>query len=185
MSAPNDPDRPGSHESIPSAQSYPAAPASNAGVQTIPVPREVTISFWIWIVTAVMIFSSVLSLFGQRDEIRAQTMQENQGNLTPEEVDQAVTLAFGLFFIVYLAVALLFTLFAFKAKAGRNWARIALAVVTGLNLVAFISGPNQGHVMSLVSILVSVAAVVLLYLPNSSAYFALKKGMTPPRGRVI
>lgn len=150
-------------------------------MQTIPIPREVKISFWIWIVTAVVIFSSVLSLFGQRDEIRAQTMQENQGSLTPEEVDQAVDLAFGLFFVVYLSVALLFTLFAFKAKAGRNWARIALAVVTGLNLLAFISGPNSGHLMSMLSILVSALAVVLLYLPNSSAYFALKKNL-PTRG---
>ncbi|AOS61319.1 hypothetical protein TL08_02405 [Actinoalloteichus hymeniacidonis] len=154
--------------------SYPTSSASDPAEQAAIVPKEVRISFWIWVGTAVLMLASVFSLLDDRERVTSQTLEQMGGELSREEAEQVVSMAFTMIFVMYGIVALLFLLFAFKAKAGRNWARIALTVVAALNLMAFL-GPNSTHVLSVVSVLVSGVAVALLWMPNSREYFAQAK----------
>lgn len=75
----------------------------------------------------------------------------------------AVTfLVLGLAIVAVQAVLLVF------AGRGRGWARVALAVVSGLSLVASIAGGDGVNVGSALTIV----AVVLLFLPASNEWFA-------------
>ncbi len=139
------------------------------GGPALPAPKEVQISFWIWIAGAALSVISALLAFTQKDEL-AKTMRENPGTagMTPQEFDAAVN--FGLIFAVAIGIVLagLYVLFAFKARAGRNWARVVLTVLTALGLLSMLLSRSLSGLPTTV---ISVVAVVLLYLPNSKAYF--------------
>jgi hypothetical protein len=75
--------------------------------------------------------------------------------------------------VIALAFAGLYVLFAFKARAGRNWARIALTVLTALGVLALVIGGFS--VVGILSTVVSVVAVVLLFLPASNQHFAAQQ----------
>jgi hypothetical protein len=69
----------------------------------------------------------------------------------------------------------LYALVAFPVRKGRNWARILGTVFAGLSLFGlfgglFEFGPLFGT-LQLVTILLGIAAIVLLYLPASAPYF--------------
>ena len=54
------------------------------------------------------------------------------------------------------------------AGKGRNWARIALAVVSGLSLVVGLVSDGSVNVGAFLTI----AAVVLLFVPSSNEWYA-------------
>ncbi len=67
--------------------------------------------------------------------------------------------------LVLVAVQVLFLIFATK---GRNWARWALAVVAAIGLViSLVSGQGVNF-----GTIVSVVAVVLLFLPDANAWYS-------------
>ena len=70
--------------------------------------------------------------------------------------------------IIGVVLAALMVFFAFKARAGRNWARITLTVLGALVLLYHLFGFS---LLGLVIVLVVAAAVVTMYLPASKAYF--------------
>ncbi|MGW1893355.1 hypothetical protein ACWCP6_24375 [Streptomyces sp. NPDC002004] len=68
---------------------------------------------------------------------------------------------------------------AAKMRAGRNWARVVLAVVSAGSLLMQLNDWSMGGfpweweaVLSTVPGLLAVAAAALMYLPESGAYFA-------------
>jgi hypothetical protein len=83
-----------------------------------------------------------------------------------------VTVSLVFVAIVGIVFAGLYLLFAFKARAGRNWARITLTVLTVLRVVVLAIGFS---LLSALSALVAVVAVVLLFLPASNQFFAASK----------
>ncbi len=81
---------------------------------------------------------------------------------------------------VFLALALLYVLFAALAFTGRNWARILVTVMT-VGFVAFLllgltGGVNAADPATLAFLLgliiLPVAGVVILFLPPSNRYFS-------------
>ncbi|MBB5954727.1 hypothetical protein FHS29_001297 [Saccharothrix tamanrassetensis] len=172
MTTPQDPDGRQQQPYIPpppplSESELQGSPA--AGDRHVPVPKEVQASFWIWIAGAVLSVVGALLALTQREEIaRALRDSPQSGQLSPAEFDAAVT--FSLLFAVAIGVVFagLYVLFAFKARAGRNWARVVLTVLTALGLLSLLFGPS---LFGVVTSLLSVVAVVLLYMPNSKAYF--------------
>lgn len=73
--------------------------------------------------------------------------------------------------------AALFVLFAVKMRAGRNWARILLTIYTGFNLFSFLTamaseGAALGLMWNLAEVAFGVTAVVYMFRPESSKYFA-------------
>lgn len=67
---------------------------------------------------------------------------------------------------------------AFLIRAGFNWARILITIFAALSLFSllglFVTGPVVG-ILTLASIVATIAAVVLLFMKPSSEYFARKK----------
>ncbi|MCP2261729.1 hypothetical protein LX15_005455 [Streptoalloteichus tenebrarius] len=145
----------------------PAPPLSAHEAALPPRPVEVTVSFWTWIASAVWSFAAPVILVTQRDEVVRLT-RASQPTLTAQQVEAGVSLAIGTSTVVAIVVATLYVLFGFKMRAGRNWARITLTVLTALGALSLAFSLSW---MSLLSTLVSVVAVVLMYLPNANAYF--------------
>jgi len=74
----------------------------------------------------------------------------------------------------------LMLLFALKMRAGRNWARILLTAYTGVGAWSFLSamasaGPELQLMWSLADVAFGVTAVVYMFRPESTKYFAEHK----------
>jgi hypothetical protein len=74
----------------------------------------------------------------------------------------------------------LMLLFAFKMRAGRNWARILLTAYTAVGAWSFLSamassGPALELMWSLAEVAFGVTAVVYMFRPESTKYFAEHK----------
>jgi hypothetical protein len=74
----------------------------------------------------------------------------------------------------------LFVLFAYKMRAGRNWARILLTIYTVWGAMSFLtamasSGADLQLMWSLAEAAFGVTAVVYMFRPESTKYFAEHK----------
>lgn len=74
----------------------------------------------------------------------------------------------------------LMLLFAIKMRTGRNWARIVLTVYTGVGVWSFLTamasvGAELGLMWSLAEVAFGVTAVVYMFRPESTRYFAEHK----------
>ncbi|MEV0676579.1 hypothetical protein AB0I60_08645 [Actinosynnema sp. NPDC050436] len=171
MTTPQDPDR-GQQPHIPAPPplSESELHGSTSTGPALPVPKEVQVSFWIWIAGAALSAIGGLLAFTQRDAIAELLRGAPQtANLPQDEFDALVSANIMITAVVGLVFAGLYVLFAFKARAGRNWARVVLAVLTALGLLSTLL--VGATISGLLTSLISVVAVVLLYLPNSKAYF--------------
>jgi hypothetical protein len=101
---------------------------------------------------------------------------------TPEQLDQLraagvdpeSVIAFG--GAIALGLALLYVLFAVLAFAGRNWARIVVAIMTaGFALMTFatgVTGLQSAELLFLVLMVgASIVGTVILFLPGPSSWF--------------
>jgi hypothetical protein len=167
VTTPHDPNQPGQEPPLyppppPPPGAMPPPPPINE--PEVSAPTEVKISFWIWIVSAVLTALGGLLLFTDKDVAIREAQQEAEKqntDLTPEQVETVA--------------AALYVLFAVKMRAGRNWARITLTVLTifGLLLQLIVGGES-----GLIASVVGIVAVVLMFLPNANAYFSAAKRAT-------
>ncbi|GAA5193384.1 hypothetical protein GCM10023346_18110 [Arthrobacter gyeryongensis] len=72
----------------------------------------------------------------------------------------------------------LYALVAFNVRKGKNWARILGTVFAGISLL----GLTQIG-MGTITILLGIAAIVLLYLPASAPYFRKAQPFANPYGQ--
>lgn len=95
--------------------------------------------------------------------------------------EQDVAQAVGVFRVAMgFGIALflgLWLLFATKMRAGRGWARVVITVLAGVGVLSFLSAmANTGAELELIWSLAEVAflvtAVVYMFRPESSRYFA-------------
>lgn len=159
VTTPHDPDEP-----------PPGSWADSSAEPALTRPRELTLSFWLWMTAAGLLLLSSLFLVTQRDALVESARQANRGRDFTE--DQLQAGATGLLMIVLigaLVVGGLVVLFAVKSRTGRSWTRIALTVMAPVVFLygMFLAMPG----FSLVITLVVAAAVVTMYLPGSKAYF--------------
>jgi hypothetical protein len=146
-------------------------------------PVDVTKAFALWLA------SVAVSLVGQliaypaasgvvRDAVR-QGAESSGTPIGPAELETItrVGLALGVAFIVLLAAV--WVLIGFKMRAGRNWARILITVVTVLGVISMLTTANGfrslAAIVSLVQNLLAIAVVVYMYRSESSAYFRRSK----------
>jgi hypothetical protein len=154
----------------------PAAPPLNEselrGAQDLPAPSPVQASFWLWIVTAVLGLIGTVIGFTQRDAALAAVRAANTQHLDDATLQAAVTAGLAFAAVIAVVFAALYVLFAFKTRAGRNWARITLTVLTALRVLLLIPSHD---LLSVLAAVVAVVAVVLLYLPASAAFFTASR----------
>ncbi|MBB5806335.1 hypothetical protein F4560_006103 [Saccharothrix ecbatanensis] len=138
-------------------------------------PRELTLSFWLWMTAAGLLLASALFLLTQRDALVESARQASTDrDFTEEQLQAGATGLLMIVLIGALIVGGLIVFFAVKSRTGRSWTRVALTVMTPVVFLysMFLAMPE----FSLVIALVVAGAVVTLYLPGSKAYFdAVKK----------
>lgn len=139
-------------------------------------PKEVEISFWLWIATLVLAVIGAVTAYSQINQIRANAI--DQALTQNPAADRSVierTLTIGL--DVAVVVGLLFVIakfiFVFFMRGGRNWARIVLAVLGGLAVLFGLIGLaiGGGSVTGLLQLLLLIGAIVTMFLPPANAWF--------------
>lgn len=169
------PQPPAFGQPAPYASPYGAAPE---GPRTI--PAQVLLSFKMILVAGALsaIASLVLAFTGAPffNQMMVEQMA-GTGQSLPDGFSEMVesSLVFGGIVGALISIGL-YCLVAFPVKKGKNWARIlgtvfAVLSIFGLFGGLFAFGALYG-ILQLVSILLGVAAIVLLYLPANSPYFS-------------
>lgn len=142
-------------------------------------PKEVELSFWLWVGSIVVSLLGSIAVLAQLDDIRRQAIAEAQRadpTVDPQLFESVINAALvgGLVFgLLLLALELLFI---FKMRAGRNWARIVLTVLAGISVVGALLGLGQPQpalvtITSVLSLLLLIGAVVLMYVRNANPWF--------------
>ncbi len=151
---------PNSPESDPVPQGKGAAPAS--------VKTAVKL---IWANVALSVLSTIVT-FASLDSIVDTALSGSAGaDRDAARVGAIVGAIIGLLIGVVLAA-----IFAYFISKGANWARIVYTVLLGLGILLGLFGlltsqPALLLVISLVSVVISVAIIFFLFRPDSNAYF--------------
>jgi hypothetical protein len=149
---------------------------------TAPRPKSVDNSFMLWIVNAaISLIGGVIGLFvssqSVRDAVR-KSLEKTSSTVTEADIDTAVNVARTVGVVIGVLFLALYLLFAFKMRAGRNWARIVLLILGVLNILGTVfalangTTPGVGIAINVVQAVIVIAAVVLMYRPDASQYFA-------------
>lgn len=125
-------------------------------------PSTVKISFWIIllgliadVVFAIIILTAGISLMNSGESGTLEGYAVSGGML--------LTVSIGA-----LVLALIELLVLSRMKAGRNWARIVVSILEILSIAAVVTQP---HPIGWVALVLSIIALVLMWVPTSNAYF--------------
>lgn len=145
-------------------------------------PKEVDLSFWLWVSSFVLGLVGLLLFVGEFDAIRATAVEEarRQAQLDGTVLDEAqLENIIGIGLIAAVVIGLLVSavqlLLAVFMRRGRNWARIILAVLGGLSvlsgLYSLTTESGAQTALTVVSLLVVLGAVVTMFLPAAAPWF--------------
>ncbi len=104
-------------------------------------------------------------------------LPQGQGGMSVSSTVGAFQVILGFSIAIFAGLMLLF---AIKMRTGRNWARILLTVYTGVGVWSFLTamasvGAELGLMWSLAEVAFGVTAVVYMFRPESTRYFAEHK----------
>ncbi len=166
---------------------YPAAPGGYPGypgkAELPPAPTRpntVDLAFWCWMVTAALaLFGVFLSLMSPTWD---QALEAAGGDSNAQNIVTTAKIIAVVAAVIFVAV---YALFAFKMRAGRNWARIVLTIFGALSLLTTFGTTTRTVVVNgrtfevastawlgYLSALVALAGIVLMFLPASNKFFA-------------
>jgi hypothetical protein len=149
----------------------------------------VTLAFYDWILMVVVSAISVIVVLTSsvwERAIAAGTTSAGSAGTLYVDVQSLVTTVKVIAVTFFVIFAALYLFFAFKMYAGRNWARIvltvvaALAVVSGFTATSTVTVNGQSYspgnaLFGWIGAVLAVAAIVLMFLPQSNAYFNASK----------
>jgi len=132
--------------------------------------------------SALSLVVTLATLGSLKDQIREQ-LAEQDTKVTEDAVNASYTAGIAFAVILGILGILLWLLMAWKNGQGRSWARIVATILAGLNVLLTLgglaiggaTGTSSGAISTLISILtlvVPVAVVVLLWRKESSEYYA-------------
>lgn len=131
-------------------------------------PGTIVAAFFGFLVSTVTALAGAGLILANRQAL-VDTIRSQNTQYTDEQAQKAATLGVGFAVGVAVLIALFYLWLAFKLKAGRNWARIVLTIVTLLQVASmFVTQGNT--VAGYIGCAISVIALVLSYLPASDAY---------------
>jgi hypothetical protein len=151
---------------------------------TTTTPQTVTVSYWLYIVGAILgiigAIVLVVTLPAQLAATNSAVTNQLQGTSTngvdPTSIVSGAAIGAAIFSVVLtLAYSILTVVFARKYRQGKNWARIVLAVFAALQIFGLLGGYGVGAL----HFLVVLAALILSFLPASNAWFRAMKPAQP------
>ncbi|HEX6340170.1 hypothetical protein [Umezawaea sp.] len=134
-------------------------------------PTTIIAAFFGFLANTVTSLVSIAVLAGSRDQLVDTLRQSSGASMTEEQLQSSATVGLAFAIGVAALIALVDLWLAFKLKAGRNWARIVLTVLTLLQLASILT-TDGNTAIGYVSCAIAVIAVVLSFLPASNAYIA-------------
>lgn len=151
---------------------YPGLPLP---AQKGPAPREVEWGFRLILASGVLfLIANIASSFGLSSALTAQDRQMLQDSGMDMSTFDSMLTTFSI--VLSVLVFGLYLLVALFVRKGRNWARIlgtVFAAFSFVNLLVSFTGYFGSFmgIVSLVSILLGIAGIVMLYLKPSVPYF--------------
>lgn len=163
----------------------PAAPALNeqelAPAAPVDRPKSVDNAFNLWLVIiGLAVVGLIISLTLGSDDFTKSARDALAGqDKTEQEIKDYANAAKIFTAIIAIVFVGLYLLFAYKMRAGRNWARITLTVLGALNVVSILFSFRQSGgvsvVIGLLTAIVVLGAIFLMYRPESNQYYAAGK----------
>jgi hypothetical protein len=142
-------------------------------------PKEVEISFGLWVATLVLGVLGVVLSYSQIKQVQAQMINQMVAQNPPMDqsmIERTATTALVVGVVLWLLVVAVMFVFVFLMRAGRNWARIVLAVLGGLDVLFSLVGVVvAGSVAGLLQLLLLIGAIVTMFLPAANAWFAPRR----------
>jgi cell division protein FtsW (lipid II flippase) len=135
-------------------------------------PGTIVAAFFGFLVSTVGALAAAGFVLSSRQEI-VDAVRHANARMTDDEVQKAATLGQAIAVGVAAVIALFYLWLAFRLKAGRNWARVVLTIVTLLQ-VASLFVTRGDSVVGYAGCAVAVLATVLSYLPPSESYIRRK-----------
>ncbi|MGH3760989.1 hypothetical protein [Actinophytocola sp.] len=149
------------------------------GRAEIPRPRAVDVAFRASLAsTAIASVATVVTVLLDRAWLERFARQMLAESGRPEaDLSTGIAIAQVSLGIGILLFAGVFVLFALKMRAGRGWARVVLTLFAVLGAVNFLTavantGAELGLMWSLAEVAFSVTAVIYMFRPESTTYFA-------------
>jgi hypothetical protein len=164
----------------------PTAPALNEQeIQPVVAerPKSVDNAFLLWIIGAAISLLSVIFIFTVGADAITDSAREGLKNsgraYTEDDVKNLANATKIIGVVIGLLFVGLFVLFAYKMRAGRNWARIVLTVLGGLSIVFTLIGISSTDgltlVVRLIQAVLTLVAIYFMFRPDANRYFAAGK----------
>lgn len=141
-----------------------------------PIPQSVTRAVQVMYAGAAASLIGIIIDMTTLSSTKAQIIKRSP-NLTPTQVTNAEHAAVGIFIISGLIGAALWVWMAQSCKAGKGWARIVSTVLFGIETLSVVAGAaavasgGAARLYGIVVWLIGLAAVILLWQRQSTAYF--------------
>ncbi|MEW1823189.1 hypothetical protein AB0323_20710 [Arthrobacter sp. NPDC080031] len=153
-------------------------PAATSGV-----PQLVNISFWLMLAAGLLTLIGIPFTIATLNSPAGKSMMDQalagQGaNASGIDTTSFINILVTGLVIFSVIFAGLYALVAFNVRKGKNWARILGTVFAAISLL----GLTQIG-MGTITILLGIAAIVLLYLPASAPYFRKAQPFANPYGQ--
>lgn len=132
-------------------------------------PAPVKVSVALWGLAGLLLAGGFGYTLSAKEEVIRALIDMNDPRVTPEQIREGTESFLWVLFIGALVFAILYWLFAYKAREGTRSARTILTVLAVITLV--FQMVLFSNLFTLASAFFAAVAVVLMYLPNVSYYF--------------
>ena len=184
-SSPVPPPAPPIEGQYPAAPGYQNAPQISGGFAApgadVAPPKSILNAVKLMYVGAAMSLLGIVLAFVQKGETRdllRERLEKDGKSL--DDLDSMVNAGMAVAVVSGLIAVALWIVMAKTNEAGKSWARIVATVLGALAILSFLGSFAQGTatplgvVVSLISLVLAVAILILLWHKDSSAYYAAK-----------
>lgn len=134
----------------------------------------VTVSYWLWWAAGVLAVLTVMFTLTRLDAVRAElgrVARDSDPSATADMVERVVHLSVLVIVCSGLVLGILGGVVALRLRAGRGWARAALATITVLAVAYGVFVLSATGPLVLAYTAVALAAGVCMYLPGAKRWF--------------